>query len=289
VSAPDAAPDAAPDPAAWERVRRERDALAFLGLLARMHQQFDPPVPTGEETPTHGAGLNIHALLVDNAEGHVIGLGRNQIHATESPTQHAEQQAVRQGVDWVRANRPRAASQTVEQYYRTGMFMAPGGDAADFVRRGVTLVSTLEPCPMCATTTLVCRVKRVAFVVNDRKYGGLWPRVKQEFYANDESRYGRLDLGDPADARAGWIRRAAELYRDVVARADALRDGAPAVRDTHVFDSMAQQLAEAFEQLCRLDATQLPDPPGLGQPSPNPRTLADLQRACNIAVPAAIL
>jgi hypothetical protein len=137
---------------------------------------------------------------------------------------------------------------------------------------------------MCATTTLVCRVKRVAFVVDDRKYGGLWPRVKKEFYEHDESRYGRLDLGDPAGAPAEWLARAARLFRDVAARADGLRDGSPAVRDTHVFDFMADQLEEAFAQLCRLGASQLPDPPGLGQPSPNRRTLADLQRACNIPV-----
>jgi hypothetical protein len=52
--------------------RAERDALAFLGLLSSLHLRFDPPISCGDgdtAQPTHFQGLNIHALIVDNADG----------------------------------------------------------------------------------------------------------------------------------------------------------------------------------------------------------------------------
>jgi tRNA(Arg) A34 adenosine deaminase TadA len=274
---------------AWiAAVRRERDALAFLGLLAGMYQQFDPPVPSGEDAATHRAGLNIHALLIDNVDGEVIALGRNRIHATENPTQHAEQRAIRRAVGRIRIKRPRPTSQTVEQYYRASMFTG-GASGLPGVLRGVTLVSTLEPCPMCATTALVCRMARVAYIVNDTKYGGLWERVKETFYAGDVSEYGQLNLvGAAAAPASAWLSHAAELHRRVLTRADALRASTPAVRDTHVFDFLGDELADAFAILLALSPADLAAHPVLGGPSPNRRTLRDLQRACNIPLASAL-
>ena len=51
--------------------RAERDALAFLGLLSSLYLRFDPPISRGDggtAQPTHFQGLNIHALIVENAE-----------------------------------------------------------------------------------------------------------------------------------------------------------------------------------------------------------------------------
>ena len=52
--------------------RAERDALALLGLLSSLYLRFDPPISCGDgdtAQPTHFQGLNIHALIVDNADG----------------------------------------------------------------------------------------------------------------------------------------------------------------------------------------------------------------------------
>ena len=78
--------------------RAERDALAFLGLLSSLYLRFDPPISPANGTaaqPTHFQGLNIHALVIDNADGEVLALEHNQIHAHQSPVEHAEQRALR--------------------------------------------------------------------------------------------------------------------------------------------------------------------------------------------------
>ena len=52
--------------------RAERDALAFLGLLSSLYLRFDPPISYGDgdtAQPTHFQGLNVHALVIDNADG----------------------------------------------------------------------------------------------------------------------------------------------------------------------------------------------------------------------------
>ena len=88
--------------------RAERDALAFLGLLSSLYLRFDPSISCGDDDtaqPTHFQGLNIHALIVDNADGEVLALEHNQIHAHQSPVEHAEQRAFR-------ANRRKAAPRT---------------------------------------------------------------------------------------------------------------------------------------------------------------------------------
>jgi hypothetical protein len=57
--------------------RAERDALAFLGLLSSLYLRFDPPISRGDggtAQPTHFQGLNIHALIVENADGEVLAL-----------------------------------------------------------------------------------------------------------------------------------------------------------------------------------------------------------------------
>ena len=113
--------------------RAERDALAFLGLLSSLYLRFDPPIGGGDTAqPTHFQGLNIHALIIDNADGEVLALEHNQIHAHQSPVEHAEQRALRMAIARIGGKRPRAPATTVEDYYRTQMFY----DAAPlFIRR----------------------------------------------------------------------------------------------------------------------------------------------------------
>lgn len=84
----------------------------------------------------------VGAVVVD-AEGRVIGAGRNEREATADPTAHAEIVAIRQAT---------AAR---------GEWRLP--DA--------TLVVTLEPCVMCAGAILAARIPRVVFGAWDEKAG----------------------------------------------------------------------------------------------------------------------
>jgi tRNA(Arg) A34 adenosine deaminase TadA len=253
----------------------ERDAIAFLGLLSHMHVQFDPPILAPKESaPTHFNGLNIHGMAIDNEDGEVLAIDRNIIHASESPLDHGEQRVLRVAIERVKQKRPRDPDTTIEAYYRSEMFIQPGTAAEDFLRKGATLYTTLEPCPMCAATLLVARVKRVVFIVNDDKYGGAWIDLKKRFYEKDESTYGLLGISGGSEL----LETAARIHAEVLDRANALR--ASKVRDTHVFDHMRDLLETAFDQFAGLDASALVsiDP----DRERNERTLADLKRLLNV-------
>ncbi len=83
------------------------------------------------------------AALVLDAEGHVIGTGRNERELRHDPTAHAEVLALRE------------AAETL----------------GDWRLDGCTLVVTLEPCVMCAGAILSARVPRVVFGAWDEKAG----------------------------------------------------------------------------------------------------------------------
>lgn len=94
-------------------------------------------------------------------DGRIIARGHNERELTADPTAHAEVLALR-----------RAAA-------------ALGTSRLD----GATLVSTLEPCPMCAGAAQLARVGRVVFGAPDPKAGacgslynlGADPRLNHEF------------------------------------------------------------------------------------------------------------
>jgi tRNA(Arg) A34 adenosine deaminase TadA len=263
--------------------RAERDALALLGLFSRLYLAFDPPVPSPQHTaavppPTHFAGLNIHALMVDNRDGEVVAAERNLIHQTESPVEHAEQRAVRTAHQHLRRKRPRSTTETVEDYYRNGLFYEAGVAPQDFVSRGVTVYTSLEPCPMCATTLLVCRVKRVVYVLPDRTYGGAWQLIKDRFYSKYELSYGPPVL---EGSEAPIPTRVAPLYHEILRQADALRQAK--VIDTHLFDGLRPLLESAFGMLTGLrERDLLVTTPT----SPNRETLVGIRLACNLSEPS---
>ena len=90
----------------------------------------------------------IGAVVVD-ADGRVIGTGRNEREATHDPTAHAEVVAIR------------------EAAARLGTWRLDGA----------TLAVTLEPCPMCAGAAWLSRVDRVVFGAWNEEYGAagsLW-------------------------------------------------------------------------------------------------------------------
>jgi tRNA(adenine34) deaminase len=94
----------------------------------------------------------VGALVVD-ADGEIVGTGRNRREAEQDPTAHAEVLALR-------AAAARRGSWRLD---------------------GCTLVVTLEPCTMCAGATVLARVDRVVFGAWDEKagaVGSLWDVVR---------------------------------------------------------------------------------------------------------------
>jgi tRNA(adenine34) deaminase len=94
----------------------------------------------------------IGAVVVD-ADGAVVGRGRNVREAEADPTGHAEIVALRE------------AARTRGEWRLTGC----------------TLVVTLEPCTMCAGAAVLARVDRLVFGAYDDKagaVGSLWDVVR---------------------------------------------------------------------------------------------------------------
>ena len=83
------------------------------------------------------------AVLIDGADGAVLGRGHNQVISLNDPTAHAEIMALRAGAT-------RLAN------YRLG---------------GTILFSTLEPCPMCLAAAIHARVAAIYFGAPEPKWG----------------------------------------------------------------------------------------------------------------------
>jgi tRNA(Arg) A34 adenosine deaminase TadA len=257
--------------------RAERDALAFLGLLSSLYLRFDPPIGSADSAaqPTHFQGLNIHALIIDNADGEFLALEHNQIHAHQSPVEHAEQRALRMAIARIGAKRPRAPATTVEDYYRTQMFYDDRAEDADFLQRGATIYTSLEPCPMCATTILVCRVKRTVFLLQDTTFGGAWVSTKNQFYKKYNLTYGQLNL---SDASSPFIVRVRDLHQTMSRRVEGIRNDK--VIDTLIFDHLIEDLQTGFKLFCQVTPDDLTTRGNHN--ATNRRTFDDLRRMCNV-------
>ena len=103
--------------------------------------------------------IPIGALVISNGE--IIASRHNERELQEDPTAHAEVLAIRDAAKAVETSR----------------------------LDGATLVTTLEPCPMCAGAALVARINHVVFGADDPKAGSLGslyqlggdPRLNHEF------------------------------------------------------------------------------------------------------------
>lgn len=113
-----------PDP-----VRRMHDAAMARALVLAADAAEAQEIPVG-------------AVVLD-AEGGVLGEGRNDREATADPTGHAEVVALR----------------------------AAAAARGSWNLEGCTLVVTLEPCLMCAGAALQARIGRVVFGAWDDKAG----------------------------------------------------------------------------------------------------------------------
>ncbi len=98
------------------------------------------------EAPKTG-DIPIGALVVD-ATGRILGRGRNLREANSDPTAHAEIVAIREACAGLETSR----------------------------LDGCTLVTTLEPCAMCAGAALTARLSRVVFGAWDDKAGAAGSR-----------------------------------------------------------------------------------------------------------------
>ncbi|WP_224279684.1 tRNA adenosine(34) deaminase TadA [Nocardioides lacusdianchii] len=107
---------------------------------------------TEARTALAGDDVPVGAVVLD-ADGTVIGTGRNTRESDADPTGHAEVVALR------------TAAATRGEWRLTGC----------------TLVVTLEPCTMCAGALVLARVDRVVFGAYDDKLGAvgsLWDVVR---------------------------------------------------------------------------------------------------------------
>ncbi len=129
-----------PPPTLGER-RQLWDALMGLALHEASHALATGDVPVG-------------ALVLD-ADGRLIGLGRNRREETGDPTAHAEVLALRQAA------------------------LTRG----EWRLEGCTLVVTLEPCVMCAGALVAARVQRLVLGAWDPKAGAtgsVWDLVRDQ-------------------------------------------------------------------------------------------------------------
>jgi tRNA(Arg) A34 adenosine deaminase TadA len=262
---------------------------------------WDPPLKTLDPSlTTQYHGYNIHAVILDNTDGEVLALERNLIHKSESPVDHGEQLAVRAAVERLKVKRPRTSSQAVEEYYRTSLFYDQGANPGDFVNKGCSLYTTLEPCPMCTATLCVCRMKRVVYVTADSKYGGSWdarplpsggiackctPATKggtpclcsglhEAYYMTYDQRYEQLSL----NGVAGTLTKTQELSLRIRNRTAELES--KNIPGTQFFDYLVPELTEAYAQFNRLQPSELSTTGAdLGR---NTKTLNDLKKLCNI-------
>ena len=261
--------------------RAERDVLAFLGLLSSLYLRFDPPISSTtvkQPQPTHYHGLNVHAMMIDNADGEILALEQNRIHSMQSPVEHGEQRTLRVAIARIGEKRPRRSATTVEEYYRSQLFYGEGSREIDFLNKGATIYTTLEPCPMCATTILVCRVKRTVFLLKDHTFGGAWLTIKKSFYDKYSLTYGQIDL---SALKSPIIDRARTINAAIQQKVEALHD--QGIPDTLFFDHLYPELQSAFQLLCAVGIDDLATKGN--QNTMNARTLGDLKHMCNIPTP----
>ena len=115
------------------------------------------------------AEFPVGAMVIDS-NGDVIGTGYNQKETLNDPTAHAEVLAIRDAVKRV----------------------------GDWRLLGTTLLTTLEPCPMCLGAIIQARIAKIVFLAKDIRWGAcgsvmdfsnhdvLNHRCEVEFLANDE-------------------------------------------------------------------------------------------------------
>ena len=230
--------------------KAEKDSLAFLGLMSRMYKMFDEQFvgPDGERTHQHG--LNIHALIIDNATGAVLGMQHNTIHDYNNPLLHAEQLTLKEAVEKRNKIAPRNPETTsVEGYYRNYLFNDPS--SYDAMKTGATIYTTLEPCPYCTAALLVSRVKRIVYITPDMVYGNSFYSLWSTFYRKYDIHYEQFKL----DAMNGndMISTVIKFLNVLIGKIAGMKD----VPSTLYFDSLKNDLKEIAAYFNDVSTSQL--------------------------------
>lgn len=110
---------------------------------APFHEEDAMRLALAQAHAAEAAGEVPVGAIVFAATGEILGCGNNRMLRSDDPTAHAEIVALRQ------------AARTL------GNYRLPG----------TTLVSTLEPCAMCAGAILHARVARLIYAADDPKAG----------------------------------------------------------------------------------------------------------------------
>lgn len=119
-----------------------------------------------------GAGeIPVGCVIVD-AEGKIIGRGRNRREESGDATAHAEVEAIRQACESI------------------------GG----WRLCGCTLFVTLEPCPMCAGAIINSRIPKVVFGARDENTGSCGSVINlfEERYGHKPAIYGGVKATESA-------------------------------------------------------------------------------------------
>lgn len=255
--------------------KAERDTLAGLGLLAANHLRFDPALKTGTAV-SHAHGFNVFSLVVDNVDGEVLAIERNRIHADDNPLQHAEQIGIRVALPRLHQKRPRPVTMPVEAYYKTQLFMGPGTEPGDFLTRGCTLYNTFDPCGFCAVTLLVCYMKRIAFLFDDKKFDGVYKHMGDNYFKGRQSCKGPLAL--VAETGDNPLAQGARLITALRAKVKQLEEGGVPLVLT--LDACFDDLAAATALLLQVTPAHLATE---GQErAANELTLAGIRKLCRL-------
>lgn len=234
--------------------QQERDSIAFLGLLSIAYQNFDFQFKHFDGELTHQQGLNIFAAIIDNSDGELLAQRQNQIHSQNNPMLHAEQLSLKQAIDRINEKRPRNKSTTsVENYYRKLLFN--DAKTGDYLTVGATLYTTLEPCPFCSSALLVNRMKRIVYVIPDKKFGSAYGKLKTDYYPNYDTRYDQFMLEGHDESKI--VSFAKELLVKLHTQIDTIKREQPSVYDTLLLDSLAGLLKEAYDFFSLVRPTDL--------------------------------
>ncbi len=230
--------------------KSEKDAISLLGLLNQMYQNFDEQFTAPDNEKTHSKGLNILALITDNATGTVLGLQRNSIHAQNNPLLHAEQLTLKEAVATKNKISPRdPATTSVESYYRNLLFNDP--NSFDALLTGATIYTTLEPCPYCSSALLVSRVKRIVFITPDNTYGNSFYYLWSTYYKKYDIHYEQLSL--PEIQTSSLVKNAKAMLAGILKKISEMSN----VPGTLYFDTLKPELKDVADYFKALTASDL--------------------------------
>jgi tRNA(Arg) A34 adenosine deaminase TadA len=255
--------------------KAERDALAFLGLMSRMFQNFDVQFTAPDGELSHTRGLNIHAVIIDNATGQVLGMQQNNIHEQNNPLLHAEQLTLKEAIERKNETQPiDPATTSVESYYRNLLFNDP--NSYDALKNGATIYTTLEPCPFCTSALLVSRVKRIVYITPDSSYGNSFYILWTTFYKKYDIHYEQLTL--PPVQASTIVTSAKGFLESIMKKVEEMKNSPKPMASTLYFDFLKTDLeliSNYFRTIAAKDLATAED-----ELANNTQFLEDLKKIC---------